>query len=128
MDNENKNDKEKLKKVNVMTWEKQKEESRRIEELFRSKADLLKSVEEEFDIEISDEDADTLHTVGELKQYIADAEKRDRVVEAKKKPSILGRDHPLFFGKDRLLHNFWIGILLFLLFIFFGQFTDYKYR
>ena len=63
-----------------------------------------------------------------LKQSKAILEERNRVAEAKKKPSILGRDHPLFFGKDRLLHNFWIGILLFLLFIFFGQFTDYKYR
>ena len=30
------------------------------------------AIEEEFDIEIPDEDAETLHTVGQVKQYIED--------------------------------------------------------
>jgi len=34
--------------------------------------EIVMGVEEEFDIEIPDEDAETLHTVGELKQYIED--------------------------------------------------------
>jgi len=34
--------------------------------------EVIMSIEEEFDIEIPDEDAETLHTVGELKQYIED--------------------------------------------------------
>ena len=29
-------------------------------------------IEEQFDIEIPDDDAETLHTVGDLKQYIED--------------------------------------------------------
>lgn len=34
--------------------------------------EVIMSIEEEFDIEIPDEDAETLHTVGELRQYIED--------------------------------------------------------
>ena len=34
--------------------------------------EIVMAIEEEFDIEIPDEDAETLHTVGELKQYIED--------------------------------------------------------
>jgi|TARA_B100001996_G_scaffold347204_1_gene304587 acyl carrier protein len=34
--------------------------------------EVIMAIEEEFDIEIPDEDAETLHTVGELKQYIED--------------------------------------------------------
>ena len=34
--------------------------------------EVVMSIEEEFDIEIPDEDAETLHTVGQLKQYIED--------------------------------------------------------
>lgn len=34
--------------------------------------EVIMGIEEEFDIEIPDEDAETLHTVGELKQYIED--------------------------------------------------------
>ena len=34
--------------------------------------EVVMSIEEEFDIEIPDDDAETLHTVGELKQYIED--------------------------------------------------------
>ena len=34
--------------------------------------EVVMSIEEEFDIEIPDEDAETLHTVGELRQYIED--------------------------------------------------------
>ena len=32
--------------------------------------EVVMSIEEEFDIEIPEEDAETLHTVGQLKQYI----------------------------------------------------------
>ena len=34
--------------------------------------EVIMGIEEEFDIEIPDEDAETLHTVGQLKQYIED--------------------------------------------------------
>ena len=34
--------------------------------------EVIMAIEEEFGIEIPDEDAETLHTVGELKQYIED--------------------------------------------------------
>jgi acyl carrier protein len=34
--------------------------------------EVVMAIEEEYDIEIPDEDAETLHTVGELKQYIED--------------------------------------------------------
>ena len=34
--------------------------------------ELVMAFEEEFDIEILDEDAETIHTVGDLKQYIED--------------------------------------------------------
>ena len=34
--------------------------------------EVIMGIEEEFDIEIPDEDAETLHTVGELRQYIED--------------------------------------------------------
>ena len=34
--------------------------------------EVVMSIEEEFDIEIPDDDAETLHTVGQLKQYIED--------------------------------------------------------
>ena len=34
--------------------------------------EVVMSIEEEFDIEIPDEDAETLHTVGDLRQYIED--------------------------------------------------------
>ena len=34
--------------------------------------EVIMSIEEEFDIEIPDEDAETLHTVGDLRQYIED--------------------------------------------------------
>ena len=151
----NKDDKDKWKEGELFRWEKKqdKEEVIRLKEIIAEnlgiKIDAIKdesnlvndlgadslnqveiviAIEKEFDIEISDEDADTLLTVGELKQHIADAEKIDRVVKAEKNPSIFSRDNPLFFGKDRQLHNFWIGILLFLFFIFFGINTDYKYR
>ncbi len=151
----NKDDKDKWKEGELFRWEKKqdKEEVIRLKEIIAEnlgiKIDAIKdesnlvndlgadslnqveiviAIEKEFDIEISDDDADTLLTVGELKQHIADAEKIDRVVKAEKNPSIFSRDNPLFFGKDRQLHNFWIGILLFLFFIFFGINTDYKYR
>ena len=151
----NKDDKDKWKEGELFRWGKKqdKEEVIRLKEIIAEnlgiKIDAIKdesnlvndlgadslnqveiviAIEKEFDIEISDDDADTLLTVGELKNYIANAEKIDRVVKAEKNPSIFSRDNPLFFGKDRQLHNFWIGILLFLFFIFFGINTDYKYR
>jgi acyl carrier protein len=34
--------------------------------------EVIMNIEEEFDIEIPDDDAETLHTVGDLKQYIED--------------------------------------------------------
>jgi len=34
--------------------------------------ELVMAIEEEYDLEIPDEDAETLHTVGQLKQYIED--------------------------------------------------------
>ena len=34
--------------------------------------ELVMAIEEEFDMEIPDEDSETLHTVGELRQYIED--------------------------------------------------------
>ena len=34
--------------------------------------EILMSIEEEFDIEIPDEDTETILTVGEMKQYIVD--------------------------------------------------------
>ncbi len=34
--------------------------------------EIVMAIEEEFDIEIPDDDAETLYTVGELKQYIED--------------------------------------------------------
>ena len=34
--------------------------------------EVIMGIEEEFDIEIPDEDAEVLHTVGDLKQYIED--------------------------------------------------------
>jgi acyl carrier protein len=34
--------------------------------------EIVMAIEEEFDVEIPDEDAETLYTVGELKQYIED--------------------------------------------------------
>ena len=34
--------------------------------------ELVMAIEEEFDIEIPDEDSETLHSVGELRQYIED--------------------------------------------------------
>lgn len=34
--------------------------------------EILMSIEEEFDIEIPDEDSETISTVGEMKQYIVD--------------------------------------------------------
>ena len=34
--------------------------------------EVIMGIEEEFDIEIPDEDAEILHTVGDLKQYIED--------------------------------------------------------
>lgn len=34
--------------------------------------ELVMAIEEEFDMEIPDEDSETLHTVAELKQYIED--------------------------------------------------------
>jgi len=34
--------------------------------------EVVMAIEEEYDIEIPDEDAETLHTVGELRQYIED--------------------------------------------------------
>tara|TARA_X000001036_G_scaffold58303_1_gene47953 strand:+ start:11795 stop:12010 length:216 start_codon:yes stop_codon:yes gene_type:complete len=34
--------------------------------------EVIMGIEEEFDIEIPDDDAETLHTVGDLKQYIED--------------------------------------------------------
>ena len=34
--------------------------------------EVIMGIEEEFDIEIPDEDAETLHTVGELRKYIED--------------------------------------------------------
>ena len=34
--------------------------------------EILMSIEEEFDIEIPDEDTETISTVGEMKQYIVD--------------------------------------------------------
>ena len=34
--------------------------------------EIVMAIEEEFDIEIPDEDAETLHTVGQVKQYIED--------------------------------------------------------
>jgi len=34
--------------------------------------EVIMGIEEEFDIEIPDDDAETLHTVGQLKQYIED--------------------------------------------------------
>ena len=34
--------------------------------------EVIMGIEEEFDIEIPVEDAETLHTVGDLKQYIED--------------------------------------------------------
>ncbi len=34
--------------------------------------ELVMAVEEEYDIQISDEEAEALHTVGELKKYIED--------------------------------------------------------
>ena len=34
--------------------------------------EVIMGIEEEFDIEIPDEDAETIHTVGDLKQYIED--------------------------------------------------------
>ena len=34
--------------------------------------EVVMAIEEEFDIEIPDEDAETLHTVGQVKQYIED--------------------------------------------------------
>ena len=63
-----------------------------------------------------------------IKQSKAILEERNRVAEAKKKLFILGRDNPLFFGKDRLLHKFWAVIIFILFFLFFGIDTDYKYR
>ncbi len=34
--------------------------------------ELVMAIEEEFDMEIPDEDSETLHSVGELRQYIED--------------------------------------------------------
>lgn len=34
--------------------------------------EVVMAIEEEYDIEIPDEDAETLHTVGQVKQYIED--------------------------------------------------------
>ena len=34
--------------------------------------ELVMAIEEEFDMEIPDEDSESLHTVGDLKQYIED--------------------------------------------------------
>jgi|TARA_B100000902_G_C26992197_1_gene755606 acyl carrier protein len=34
--------------------------------------EVIMMIEEQFDIEIPDDDAETLHTVGDLKQYIED--------------------------------------------------------
>ena len=34
--------------------------------------EVIMMIEEQFDIEIPDNDAETLHTVGDLKQYIED--------------------------------------------------------
>jgi acyl carrier protein len=34
--------------------------------------EVVMAIEEEYDIEIPDEDAETLHTVGELRQYVED--------------------------------------------------------
>lgn len=34
--------------------------------------EVIMGIEEEFDIEIPDDDVETLHTVGQLKQYIED--------------------------------------------------------
>ena len=34
--------------------------------------EVIMGIEQEFDIEIPDEDVETLHTVGDLKQYIED--------------------------------------------------------
>ena len=34
--------------------------------------ELVMAIEEEYDLEIPDEDAETRHTVGQLKQYIED--------------------------------------------------------
>lgn len=34
--------------------------------------ELVMAIEEEFDMEIPDEDSESLHTVGELRQYIED--------------------------------------------------------
>ena len=148
MDNENKNDKEKLKKVNVMTWERKqdkvevikinkiiaenldikidsiKDESNFVNDLGAdslNKVEIVIAIEEEFDIEISDDDADTLLTVGELTNYIANAEKIDRVAEAKKKTS-------LFFDKNGKFNDFWIKLLVIFMILFFGINTDYKYR
>ena len=34
--------------------------------------EIVMAIEEEYEIDIPDEDAETLHTVGDLKQYIED--------------------------------------------------------
>ena len=151
----NKDDKDKWKEGELFRWEKKKdkEEVIRLKEIIAEnldiKIDAIKdesnlvndlgadslnqveiviAIEKEFDIEISDEDADTLLTVGELKQHIADAEKIDRVVKAEKNPSKSKSDYPLIFNKNGDLREFWVVILLLLFFIFFGINTDYKYR
>ena len=63
-----------------------------------------------------------------IKQFIADAEERDRVAEAKKKPFISKRDFPLIFNENGDLREFWVAIIVILFFLFFGIDTDYKYR
>ena len=52
-----------------------KDESNFVEDLGADSLNIVEIVmalEEEFEIEIPDEDAETLHTVGALKQYIED--------------------------------------------------------
>ena len=155
MDNENKDDKDKWKEGELFRWEKKqdkvevikikkiiaenldikidsiKDESNLVNDLGAdslNQVEIVIAIEEEFDIEISDEDADTLLTVGELKQYIADAEKIDRVVKAKKKPSISKRDFPLIFNENGDVREFWFVLLCILGILYFGIDTDYKYR
>ena len=41
--------------------------------------EVIMGIEEEFDIEIPDEDAEVLHTVGDLKQYIEDTAYCNRI-------------------------------------------------
>ena len=52
-----------------------KDESRLVEDLGADSlniVELIMQIEEDFEIEIPDEEAENLHTVGQVKQYIED--------------------------------------------------------